>query len=157
MRWPSIKLRGDDMRAPPGTRADYACFTQHTTRWNDNDVYGHLNNVIHYQIFDSVVNEWLIRAGLLEPKTSELIGLVAETGCRYHGEMSYPQVITAGLRIAPPGRSSVRYEIGLFVDDRDQASAEGFLVHVYVDAQSHRPQALPDTMRDALAALITRT
>lgn len=142
------------MRTPPGTRADYVHFRRHTTRWNDNDVYGHLNNVVHYLLFDTTVNEWLISHGLLDTKNSASIGLVAETGCRYHGEMSYPQDITAGLRVAKLGTSSVRYEIGLFADDADVAAAEGFFIHVYVDADGHRPCPIPDDTRAALQGLV---
>lgn len=143
------------MRQPPGTRADYRQFSQHSTRWGDNDAYGHLNNVVHYQIFDSCVNQWLIHAGLLTLNSSPAIGLVVETGCRYSREMAFPQIITAGLRVASIGTSSVRYEIGLFPDDSDSAAAEGFFVHVYVDSQSHRPCAIPDATRQALMALTT--
>lgn len=142
------------MRAPPGTRADYVHFRRHTTRWNDNDVYGHLNNVVHYLLFDSTVNDWLISNRLLDTKNGSSIGLVAETGCRYHGEMSYPQDITAGLRVAKLGTSSVRYELGLFPDDADVAAAEGFFVHVYVDARTHRPCPIPDDTRAALQGLV---
>lgn len=142
------------MRTPPGTRADYVHFRPHTTRWNDNDTYGHLNNVVHHLLFDTTVNEWLIRNGLLDTKNSSIISLVAENGCRYHGEMSYPQVITAGLRVAKLGSSSVRYEIGLFPDDSDTAVAEGFFVHVHVDAQTHRPCPIPEHTRAALQGLV---
>lgn len=142
------------MRSPPGTRADYSHFRPHTTRWNDNDTYGHLNNVVHYLLFDTTINEWLIRTGLLDTANSPSIGLVAETGCRYHGEMSYPQVITSGLRVAKLGTSSVRYEIALFPDDSMKASAEGFVVHVYVDAKTHRPCPLPAETRTALLGLM---
>lgn len=142
------------MRTPPGTRADYAYFQSHTTRWSDNDTYGHLNNVVHYKLFDTTVNEWLIRSGLLDTKASPAIGLVAETGCRYHGEMSYPQRITAGMRVAKLGTSSVRYELALFADDSGTASAEGFLIHVYVDAATHRPCPIPADVRAALEELV---
>ncbi len=142
------------MRLPPGRRADYVHFRPHTTRWNDNDTYGHLNNVVHYTLFDTTVNEWLIKGGLLDTKNSPAIGLVAETGCRYHGEMSYPQVITAGLKVARLGTSSVRYEIGLFPDDSDVAAAEGFFVHVYVDAATHKPCPIPEDTRAALVRLV---
>lgn len=142
------------MRAPPGTRADYVHFRQHTTRWNDNDVYGHLNNVVHYLLFDSAVNEWLIRNGLLDVKNSASIGLAVETGCRYHAELAYPQVITSGLKVSRLGTSSVRYEIGLFADDGDIAAAEGFFVHVYVDAKSRRPCPIPEETRAALQGLV---
>jgi acyl-CoA thioester hydrolase len=142
------------MRAPPGTRSDYLHFRPHTTRWNDNDTYGHLNNVTHYLLFDTTVNEWLIRGGLLDTAKSPAIGLIVETGCRYHGEMSFPQVVTSGLRVAKIGTSSVRYEIGLFPDDSTVAAAEGFLVHVYVDAQSHKPCPIPADTRVALLGLL---
>lgn len=142
------------MRAPPGTRADYAHFQPHTTRWSDNDTYGHLNNVVHYKLFDTTVNEWLIRGGLLDTKASAAIGLVAETGCRYHAEMAFPQKITAGLRVAKLGTSSVRYEIGLFAEDSDTAAAEGFFVHVYVDASTHKTCPIPAETRAALEGLV---
>jgi acyl-CoA thioester hydrolase len=141
------------MRAPPGTRADYVHFSPHTTRWSDNDVYGHLNNVVHYKLFDTTVNEWLIRNGLLDTKNSSAIGLVAETGCRYHGELSYPQGVTAGMKVAKLGTSSVRYEIALFADESDIAAAEGFFVHVYVDARTRKPCPIPEATRAALQGL----
>lgn len=142
------------MREPPGSRKDYAYFQQHTTRWSDNDVYGHLNNVVHYKLFDTTVNEWLIRGGLLDIKASAAIGLVAETGCRYHAEMAYPQRITAGMRVAKLGNSSVRYELALFADDSDLAAAEGFFVHVYVDATTHKSCPIPAETRMALEGLL---
>jgi len=144
------------MRAPPGLRGDYVHFQTHSTRWSDNDAYGHLNNVVHYMLFDSTVNGWLIANGLLDPGRSAAIALVAETGCRYHGEMRYPQPITAGLRVERLGTASVRYRIGLFPGDADRAAAEGFFVHVYVDKTSRRPCPVPDETRAALQALIAR-
>lgn len=141
-------------RLPPGRRADYTAFALHTTRWNDNDVYGHMNNVVHYALFDSTVNGWLIGRGLLDPQRGAQIGLVAETGCRYHAEMGFPDRITAGLRVARLGRSSVRYEIGLFRNEDDSAAAEGFFVHVYVDAVTRRPAPLAPALRAALETLI---
>ncbi|CAH1662547.1 putative 4-hydroxybenzoyl-CoA thioesterase [Hyphomicrobiales bacterium] len=141
------------MRVPPSRRADYPHTQRHTTRWGDNDAYGHLNNVIHYMLFDTTVNQWLIAQGLLDPGGSTAIGFVAETGCRYLREMSYPSVITAGLRVSQVGRSSVRYELALFADDSDEASAEGFFVHVYVDAETHRPCPIPEATRTAMASI----
>lgn len=141
------------MRTPPGSRADYIHFRQHSTRWNDNDVYGHLNNTVHYLLFDSTVNEWLISNRLLHADNSLAIGIVAESGCRYHGAMSYPSPVTAGLRVEKVGTSSVRYQIGLFAGDNDTASAEGFFVHVYVDAATRRPCPIPDDIRGALEGL----
>ena len=112
-----------------------------------------MNNVVHYALFDTAVNGWLIERGLLDPLTSLVFGLVVETGCRYFGEMQFPDRVTAGLRVAKLGRSSVRMELGLFRNDEDIASAEGFFVHVYVDRKDHRPAALPAATRTALEAL----
>ncbi|CAH1671932.1 MAG: acyl-CoA thioesterase [Chelatococcus sp.] len=141
------------MRVPPSRRADYPYFQRHTTRWADNDSYGHLNNVVHYMLFDTTVNQWLIAQSLLDPAESPAIGFVAETGCRYLSEMSYPSVITAGMRVSQIGRSSVRYELALFADDNDEAAAEGFFVHVYVDAETHRPCPIPEPTRAAMASI----
>lgn len=140
-------------RPAPGTRADYRAFRTIPTRWIDGDVYGHVNNAVYYSYFDTAVNGWLIEAGLLEPGTSTQIGLVAETGCRFHTELRFPDIVTAGLRVARLGLSSVRYEIGLFRGAADTASAEGFFVHVYVDAESRRPMPLPAALRAGLAGL----
>lgn len=141
-------------RAGPGLRAAYAAFRQITTRWSDNDVYGHMNNVVHYALFDTTVNGWLIARGLLDPGRGAQIGLVVETGCRYHGEIAYPDLVHAGLRVARIGTTSVRYEVGLFRNDATEASAEGFFVHVYVNAASRRPVPLSPALRRALAALV---
>ncbi|MBW4962164.1 thioesterase family protein [Sulfitobacter sp. CW3] len=135
------------------TRADFKDFYPLQTRWNDNDAYGHMNNVVHYALFDTAVNGWLIERGLLDPLTSPVFGLVVETGCRYFGEMQFPDRVTAGLRVAKLGRSSVRMELGLFRNDEDVASAEGFFVHVYVDRTHHRPAQLPAATRTALEGL----
>lgn len=144
-------MSGD--RPTPGTRGDYAWFHRITTRWADNDVYGHLNNVVYYSFFDTAVNACLIQAGVLDIHTGPAIGLVVETQCRYFAPLAYPQPVTAGLRVGHLGRSSVRYELGLFGDDADQAAAEGHFVHVYVDRDSRRPTDLPSPMRDYLATL----
>jgi acyl-CoA thioester hydrolase len=123
------------------------------TRWMDNDVYGHMNNVVHYSFFDTAVNGWLIESGLLKIHQSEQIGLVVETGCRYYSEIVFPDIVTAGIRAARLGSSSVRYEVGLFRNDEQQASAEGFFVHAYVDRQTRRPQPLNERLRHALQNL----
>lgn len=141
-------------RPAPGSRADYAAFSTHATRWRDNDVYGHLNNVVHYELFDAAVNGWLIGQGLLDPLGGAQIGLVVETGCRYHAELGFPEPVTAGIRVAKLGTSSVRYEIGLFGGDADTAAAEGFFVHVYVDAQTRRPVPLSTELRAGLERLV---
>lgn len=136
------------------TRADYRAFHTIATRWQDNDAYGHMNNVVHYALVDTAVNAWLIGQGLLDIQNGERIGLVVETGCRYFAEMAFPDVVTAGIRVGRLGNSSVRYEVGLFRNDDDLAAAEGFFVHVYVDRQTRRPLALDEPMRNALAALV---
>ena len=137
----------------PSTRADYRAFRTIQTRWMDNDIYGHMNNVVHYSLFDTAVNGWLIEAGLLDLKAGTEVGLVVETGCRYHAEMMFPDVISAGIRVARIGSSSVRYEVGLFRNDEEIASAEGFFIHVYVDRETRRPKALSDTMRAKLGTI----
>lgn len=137
-------------RPAPGRRSAYAVFSEHGTRWRDNDMYGHLNNVVHYEIFDAAVNGWLIRAEVLDPPHGPYRGLVVESGCRYHAELRYPGPVTAGLRVARIGGSSVCYEIGLFADGADVAAAEGFFIHVYVDAQTGRPMQIPGGFRAVL-------
>ena len=141
-------------RQTPGTRADYVDFYPIQTRWMDNDMYGHMNNVVHYSLFDTAVNGWLISKGLLDPMNSPSYGLVVETGCKYFGEMAFPDVVTAGLRVAKLGGSSIRFEVGLFRNDDDAASAEGFFVHVYVGRDTHRPVAIDGTRRAAFEALM---
>ncbi|MFT4011824.1 MAG: hotdog domain-containing protein [Paracoccus sp. (in: a-proteobacteria)] len=137
----------------PGQREDYLWLTSHTTRWNDNDSYGHMNNAVHYQLFDTTVNAWLHRAGLRSAADFS-VNLVVESGCRYHSELRFPSEIVAGLRIGRLGSSSVRYEIGLFDAAAEVAAAEGFLVHVRVDHLSRRPQPLDDAVRDTMRRLI---
>ena len=141
-------------RPKPATRADYAAFRIIATRWMDNDIYGHMNNVVHYSLFDTAVNGWLIENGLLDPHHGETIGLVVETGCRYHAEMAFPDTVHAGIRIAKIGNSSVRYEVSLFRNEEETASAEGFFIHVYVDAKTRRPVALDAMRRGALEGLV---
>jgi len=123
------------------------------TRWIDNDVYGHVNNVVYYEYFDTVVNSFLIDQGLLEIGKSETIGLVVETGCSYFAPISFPENVTAGLRVAKIGTSSVRYEIGLFTDAQPNACAQGHFVHVYVDAASRKPKPLSADMRSILEGI----
>ena len=136
-------------------RSEYRHFHSIATRWMDNDAYGHVNNVVYYSYFDTVVNEYLIRAGVLDVERSEVIGLVVETQCRYFSELSFPQTVHAGLRVARIGTSSVRYEIGIFADAADTACAQGHFVHVYVDRNSRRPTALPAPLRAALERIHT--
>jgi acyl-CoA thioester hydrolase len=140
-------------RTAPSLRSDYRTFRTITTRWLDNDIYGHMNNVVHYSLFDTAVNGWLIENKLLDIHGGEEIGVVVETGCRYLAEMAFPDVITAGIRVARLGTSSVRYEVGLFRNGNEGASAEGFFVHVYVDRKSRRPISIPANLRAALHAI----
>jgi acyl-CoA thioester hydrolase len=138
----------------PSTRSDYAAFQTITTRWMDNDIYGHMNNVVHYSLFDTAVNGWLIGKGVLDIHGGAEIGLVVETGCRYSAELAFPDVITAGLRVAKLGTSSVRYEVGLFRNDDIVAAADGFFVHVYVDRKTRRPTPLNTALRAALETIV---
>jgi acyl-CoA thioester hydrolase len=135
------------------TRDRYPHLTTLDTRWMDNDAYGHVNNVVYYSFFDTAVNRWLIERGVLDVAASEAIGLVVETGCRYLRPIGFPDRVTAGLRVAHVGHSSVRYELGLFRGDEDEASAAGHFVHVYVDRAGRRPTRVPDAVRAALATL----
>src|SRR4051794_7024318 len=129
----------------------YPHTTQITLRWKDNDVYGHVNNVEYYSYFDTVINEYLITAGGLDIHAGEQIGLCAESHCTFKAATAFPATISAGLRVAKLGTSSVRYEIGLA--DGEQLLAEGWFVHVFVDRASRRPAPIPDTIRTALEAL----
>ena len=141
-------------RPAPSSRADYRAFRAIATRWMDNDIYGHMNNVVHYSLFDTAVNGWLIEQGVLDIHGGDRIGLVVETGCRYFAEMAFPDMITAGLRVARLGSSSVRYEVGLFRNDEETAAAEGFFVHVYVGRATRRPAALAAPLRQALETIL---
>ena len=135
-------------------RADYRRFEPIETRWSDNDVYGHVNNVVYYAWFDTAVNRMLIAEGLLDIHgAGESIGLVVETGCRYFASTAFPDAITAGIRVAKLGSSSVRYELGLFKGDDDEAAATGFFVHVYVDPETRRPKPLPEPLRAFVTTL----
>jgi acyl-CoA thioester hydrolase len=141
------------VRESPQLRRDYRHFHRIETRWMDNDAYGHVNNIVYYSYFDTVVNEYLIRAGALDIERSPVIGVVVETQCRFLSPLAFPQTVHAGMRVAHLGRSSVRYEIGIFADDEDAACAQGHFVHVYVDRANRRPTELPDTLRRALERL----
>ena len=134
-------------------RAVYPHVLEIPTRWMDNDVYGHVNNVQYYSYFDTVINEYLIRAGGLDIHAGAAIGICVESHCTYHASLAFPAVVRAGLRVAKVGRSSVRYEIGLFAEGADESAAHGHFVHVYVDRATRRPVPLPDALRAALEAL----
>lgn len=141
-------------RPAPHSLHDYRHTREITTRWMDNDAYGHVNNVVYYSFFDTVVNEWSIAQGLLDVERSPIIGLVVESGCQYFEPLTYPEKITAALRVGHVGNSSVRYEIGIFGGGRDRAAAQGHFVHVYVDRETRRPAPLPEAWRSALATLV---
>lgn len=140
-------------RTTPASRDAYRAFRTITTRWMDNDIYGHMNNVVHYSLFDTAVNGWLIEQKVLDIHGGAQIGLVVETGCRYFGELAFPDIVTAGVRVARIGSSSVRYEVGLFRNDETIAAAEGFFVHVYVDRATRRPAPLNAALRAALETI----
>ena len=141
-------------RPKPELRHTYRHFQAIPTRWADNDVYGHVNNVVYYSYFDTVVNQYLIEQRILDLPTSTIIGLVVETQCEYFAPLSFPDVVHAGLRVAKIGNSSVRYEIGLFRNEEETASAQGYFVHVYVDRASRKPIAVPSGMRLVLEELL---
>ncbi len=141
-------------RESPEVRERYPHFLTIPTRWMDNDVYGHVNNVIYYSYFDTVVNEYLIHSGVLEIEKSPVIGLVVETQCRFFESLTFPDTVHAGLRVARLGRSSVRYEIGLFRNDDESAAAQGHFAHVYVERESRKATALPRKMRAALEKIL---
>lgn len=140
-------------RPTPHTRDAYPTRLSFTTRWRDNDIYAHVNNVVYYEYIDSAVNLWLMREGLLDPEGGEIVGLVVETGCSYFASIAFPDRIEVGVRVAKLGRSSVRYEVALFRNDETTASAQGFFVHVYVGRVDRRPAALPAAWRDALSRI----
>jgi len=141
-------------RPKVGQRSDYGHFLKIPTRWMDNDVYGHVNNVNYYSYFDTLINRYLIEEGQLDFRDGRIIGLAVESLCRYHRSFSYPDVIDGGLRVGRLGTSSVRYEIGLFASGEDTARAEGHFVHVFVERESQRPTPIPEPMRGALERLV---
>ena len=130
------------MRQNPTNRSDYNYFSKMSTRWNDNDIYGHLNNVIYYELFDTAVNKWLINNNLIDIKNGNTIGLIVQSGCNYFSSFEYPEEIDAGIRVTKIGNSSIRYEVGLFKPNDDMASADGFFIHVYVDRVNNKPISL---------------
>ena len=146
-------MRDAEPRAGPTSRADYPAFLPVTTRWMDNDVFGHVNNAHYYSFFDTAVCTFLVRHGILGTPDPAHIMVVAESGCRYHSETAFPEPLQAGLRVLRLGRSSVRYGIGVFREGAELAAADGFFVHVCVDAGTRRPAPLPDRWRAVLATL----
>ena len=141
-------------RPQPQPRAAFVHFESIATRWMDNDVYGHLNNVVHYSLFDTAVNRMLIEAGALDIHAGAVIGLVVHTQCHYFESLAFPQTVHAGIRVEQLGRSSVRYGIGLFGGDATTTAAIGQFTHVYVDRAARRPVPLPDALRGVLEPLV---
>lgn len=133
-------------RTPAEARKDFAVFHKIETRWKDNDVYGHVNNVVYYSYIDTAVNAFLIKQGVLDIQSSKIVGLVAETQCRYNSSLAFPDTVHVGLRLAHLGNSSIRYEFGVFRNDEDVASAQGYFVHVYVDTETNKTVPMPQTL-----------
>lgn len=143
-----------DQRRPPALRAEFPHFRTVPTRWMDNDLYGHVNNVTYYSYFDTVVNRYLIDPGGLDIQSGRIIGFAVETMCRFHRPFAYPEDVEAGLRVGKLGSTSVRYELGLFGRGEDDARADGHFVHVFVDRATQRPAPMPPRLREALARLV---
>ena len=141
-------------RQGPPDRTAFARFVPLATRWSDNDAYGHLNNVVYYSLFDTAVNAILIEAGLLDPNTSPIVGLVVETNCRYFSSLTYPDLAEVGVAVEHLGRTSVRYRLGVFKAGSPVAAAAGRFTHVYVDRQTNRPFPIPEGHRDLMQTLI---
>ncbi len=138
-------------------RARYPHFLMIPTRWMDNDVYGHVNNVVYYSYFDTVINEYLVRAGGLDIQGSPVVGVCAESTCRYRAPLAFPEPVEAGLRVGHLGRTSVRYEIGLFKEGEDEAAAQGHFVHVFVARAAMTPVPIPEAIRAALEKIAVAT
>ena len=147
-------MSAEARKQPPGERTDYLWHLPIQTRWMDNDVYGHVNNVTYYSYFDTAVNGYLIERGVLDIQNGPVIGLVVETSCRYRLPLTFPEAVVAGIRVARLGTSSVRYEVGLFRSEENGAAAEGYFVHVYVDRVTRRPVPLPAQLKAALLPLM---
>ena len=142
------------MRPVPTTRAQYRAFSTLTTRWIDNDIYGHMNNAVHYQLFDTAVNGHLLEQGALDLRGGAGAFLVVETGCHYFSELAFPDLVTAGIKLRKLGTSSVTYEVGLFPGEAQSAAAQGHFVHVYVDRETRRPMPMTAALRAILERLL---
>ena len=147
-------MAADPDRQGPPARAAFARFVPIATRWSDNDAYGHLNNVVYYALFDTAVNAILIEAGLLDPATSPIVGLVVETSCRYYSSLTYPDLAEVGVAVEHLGRSSVRYHLAVFKSGEPVAAAAGRFTHVYVDRQTNRPFPIPAGHRELMETLV---
>ncbi len=138
---------------PKHLRRDYKHFQPITTRWHDNDIYGHVNNVVYYGFFDTAVNNYLIQQGGLDIQDGDIVGFVVSSACDYFASIAYPDLIEVGLRVAKLGNSSVQYELAIFREGEQEACAAGRFVHVFVERASNRPTAIPGRLRAALEAL----
>lgn len=136
-------------------RSAYKHFLKIPTRWKDNDVYQHVNNVVYYSFFDTVINEYLIREGGLDFEHGNIVGLAIETHCSFHKPIQFPQVVDAGLRVGKLGNSSVRYEVGLFVEGDEDCAADGHFVHVFVERPENKPTPIPPNLRACMERLIS--
>ncbi len=141
-------------RPPLRGRRYYRAWRPIATRWMDNDVYGHVNNVVYYSFFDTAVNAWLVEHGLLDIEKGPVIGLVVETACTYARPVAFPEEVQAGIAVTRIGNSSVRYDIGLFVKGNPEPAAQGFFVHVYVERGTRRPRALTSEWREMLQKIV---
>ena len=140
-------------RTPPAGRGDFKVWRSYSTRWADNDSYGHVNNTVYYEWFDSAVNAWMVEQGMLDIAHGDPIALVVETRCTYAAALAFPQPVDVGLTVAALGRSSIRYRIGVFAREADSAAAEGEFVHVVVDRTTRRPVHIPEEWRRKLEAI----
>ena len=145
------------MKKNPSHISEYNYFCELSTRWNDNDIYGHMNNIIYYALFDTAVNKWLIKNKLIDIKNGQNIGLIVQSGCNYFSSFEYPENINAGIRVTKIGKSSVRYEVGLFKEKEELSSADGFFIHVYVDRKTNKPIALNYDFKNALDTIFVET
>jgi len=136
-------------------RNDFKYILPLQTRWADNDIYGHINNVAYYSYFDTIVNEFLISTGVLDIHQGDIIGLVVENGCQYFAPLAFPQKLDGALKISHIGNSSVKYELGIFQHDLEAPAAEGHFIHVYVDRTTRKPVPLPDNFRNALTRILS--
>ncbi len=141
-------------KTPPPRRDDYRVFYPIQTRWEDNDIYGHVNNVVYYSYFDTVANRYLIEEGGLDIATAETVGYVVNSGCAYHAPIAHPENIEAGLRIDRLGNSSVQYGIAIFREGEDSAAAHGHFIHVFVERATDRSVPIPEPMRAALQRIL---
>jgi acyl-CoA thioester hydrolase len=146
---PSVSFQGMSFHGLQG----YPHWQLVPTRWKDNDVYGHVNNAVHYSLMDTVINSWLVERGGLDVHGGETIGLCVESHCNYHGSFAFPESLSMGLRVVHLGRSSVRYEVGMYREDRSELIAEGHFVHVFVDRETRRPREVSGALRTALETL----